>query len=75
MSAYRERSSVRYEEFEISIKLLTIVFKQKIDNFPFPRSMVDDKVEMNNDSDNYTTANTTDPKNVQELTQYVSKCS
>lgn len=36
--------------------------------------MVDDKVEMNNDSDNssYTTANTNDPKNVQELTQYVS---
>lgn len=36
--------------------------------------MVDDKVEMNNDSDNsYTTANTNDPKNVQELTQYVSR--
>lgn len=34
--------------------------------------MVDDKVEMNNDSENYTTANINDPKNVQELTQYVS---
>lgn len=36
--------------------------------------MVDDKVEMNNDSDNYTIANTNEPKNVQELTQYVSFC-
>lgn len=35
--------------------------------------MVDDKVEMNNDSETFTTANTNDPKNVQELTQYVSK--
>lgn len=34
--------------------------------------MVDDKVEMNNDSENYATANSNDPKNVQELTQYVS---
>lgn len=34
-------------------------------------NMVDDKVEMNNDSENYTTANANDPKNVQELTQYV----
>lgn len=34
--------------------------------------MVDDKVEMNNDSENYTTANTNDPKDVQELTQYAS---
>lgn len=33
--------------------------------------MVDDKVEMNNDSENFATANTSDPKNVQELTQYV----
>lgn len=36
--------------------------------------MVDDKVEMNNDSETFTTANPNDPKNVQELTQYVSKC-
>lgn len=35
--------------------------------------MVDDKIEMNNDSDAYATANPNDPKNVQELTQYVSK--
>lgn len=34
--------------------------------------MVDDKIEMNNDTENYATANTNDPKNVQELTQYVS---
>lgn len=34
--------------------------------------MVDDKIEMNNDSESYVTANTNDPKNVQELTQYVS---
>lgn len=34
--------------------------------------MVDDKVEMNNDTDSYNTANTSDPKDVQELTQYVS---
>lgn len=33
--------------------------------------MVDDKVEMNNDSESYTSANTNDPKDVQELTQYV----
>lgn len=36
------------------------------------RIMVDDKVEMNNDSESYTSANTNDPKDVQELTQYVS---
>lgn len=35
--------------------------------------MVDDKVEMNNDSETYSTASTNDPKNVQELTQYVRK--
>lgn len=35
--------------------------------------MVDDKVEMNNDTESFTSANTNDPKNVQELTQYVSK--
>lgn len=36
--------------------------------------MVDDKVEMNNDNDSetYTSLSTNDPKNVQELTQYVS---
>lgn len=34
--------------------------------------MVDEKIEMNNDTETYTTANTNDPKNVQELTQYVS---
>lgn len=34
--------------------------------------MVDDKVEMNNEADNYTAVATNDPKNVQELTQYVS---
>lgn len=35
-------------------------------------NMVDEKAEMNNDSENYSTANSNDPKNVQELTQYVS---
>lgn len=34
--------------------------------------MVDDKEEMNNDTENFTVATTNDPKNVQELTQYVS---
>jgi hypothetical protein len=34
--------------------------------------MVDDKVEMNNDTETFTATNTNDPKNVQELTQYVS---
>lgn len=34
--------------------------------------MVDDKVEMNNEVENYS-AVTNDPKNMQELTQYVSK--
>lgn len=32
--------------------------------------MVDDKVEMNNEVDNYSSV-TNDPKNMQELTQYV----
>lgn len=35
--------------------------------------MVDDKVEMNNEAEDYSSANTNDPKNVQELTQYVKK--
>lgn len=34
--------------------------------------MVDDKVEMNNETESYSSINTNDPKNVQELTQYVS---
>lgn len=34
--------------------------------------MVDEKLEMNNDSENYAVATNSDPKNVQELTQYVS---
>lgn len=34
--------------------------------------MVDSKVEMNNDSESYASVvNTNDPKNVQELTEYV----
>lgn len=35
--------------------------------------MVDSKVEMNSDGDSYNSLTTNDPKNVQELTQYVSK--
>lgn len=34
--------------------------------------MVDNKVEMNSDADSYNSLTTNDPKNVQELTQYVS---
>lgn len=34
--------------------------------------MVDSKVEMNSDGDSYNSLTTNDPKNVQELTQYVS---
>lgn len=36
--------------------------------------MVDDKVEMDNETENYSTVSTSDPKNVQELTQFVSTC-
>ncbi|XP_017782127.1 PREDICTED: heat shock factor-binding protein 1 isoform X2 [Nicrophorus vespilloides] len=32
--------------------------------------MVDNKVEMSDDGENFVTATTNDPKNVQELTQY-----
>lgn len=35
--------------------------------------MVDEKLEMNNDGENYAVATNSDPKNVQELTQYVSR--
>lgn len=34
--------------------------------------MVDNKVDMNSDGDSYNSLTTNDPKNVQELTQYVS---
>ncbi|KRT78942.1 hypothetical protein AMK59_6659, partial [Oryctes borbonicus] len=47
------------------------LFYRHFPYFPTYSAMVDDKVEMNNDSEAYATANTNDPKNVQELTQYV----
>lgn len=60
------------ENFDKTFLVENSCVRELVHVFKTVLKMVDNKVDMNSDGDSYNSLTTNDPKNVQELTQYVS---